>query len=113
MAPLDLRPAQFSVLHVLKHNPGTRPSQLAEALAIKRTNFVPLLEELERRGLVERHRDPMDGRAFSLHLSAEAEVLLRRAERLVRAHERRMTARLEAGGAAHLLRLLSQLTAAV
>jgi len=110
MAALELRPAQFSVLHVLRHNPGVRPSQVAEALAIKRTNFVPLLDELEGRGLVERRRDPEDGRAFSLHLSAEGEALLRRAERLVRTHERRVAARLEPGGAAQLLRLLRQLT---
>lgn len=113
MAALDLRPAQYSVLHVVQRNPGPRPSQVAEALGIKRTNFVPLLDELERAGLVERKRDPADGRAFTLHLLAGGEALLRRADRLVRAHERRLAKRLEPGGAEHLLRLLGQLSGGV
>ena len=111
MAALDLRPAQYSVLHVIKHNPGLRPSQVAEALGIKRTNFVPLLGELEGAGLVERKRDPTDGRAITLHLLPEGEALLHKAEHAVRAHERRVAKRLEPGGAEHLLRLLGQLAA--
>jgi DNA-binding MarR family transcriptional regulator len=93
---------------VIHHNPGLRSSHVAEALGIKRTNFVPLLDELERRGLVGRHRDPRDGRAFTLRLTPEGEALLRRATRRVQAHERRVAERLEPGGAAHLLRLLGQ-----
>ena len=111
MAALDLRPAQYSVLHVIQHSPGLRPSQVAEALGIKRTNFVPLLDELGRSCLVERKRDLQDGRAITLHLMAEGEALLRKADRVVRAHERRLAKRLEPGGAEHLLRLLGQLAA--
>lgn len=111
MAALDLRPAQYSVLHVIGLNPGLRPSQAAEALGIQRTNFVPLLDELERHGLVERARDPDDKRAVALRLTGDGEALLRRATRRVRAHEKRMTERLEPGGADHLLRLLDQLAA--
>ncbi len=111
MASLDLRPAQYSVLHVIQHNPGLRPSQVAEALGIKRTNFVPLLDELERAGLVERERDPTDGRAITLHLAGEGKALLRKADRAVQAHERRVAKHLEPGGAEHLLRLLGQLAA--
>ncbi len=109
MAALELRPAQYSVLHVIHHNPGLRPSHVAEALGIKRTNFVPLIEELERRGLAERGRDPRDGRALTLRLTADGEALLRRATQRVRAHERRLAERLEPGGAEQLLRLLGQL----
>ena len=109
MASLDLRPAQYSVLSVIGHNPGLRPSQAAEALGIQRTNFVPLLDELERHGLVERTRDPDDKRAVALRLTGDGEALLRRAARRVRAHEKRVAGRLEPGGADQLLRLLNQL----
>ena len=106
---LELSPAQFTVLHLLRHNPALRSGEVAEALGIKRANFVALLEGLERGGLVERRRDARDGRAATLHLLPEGEDLVRRAERLVRAHERRIVRRLEQGGAEHLLRLLEQL----
>ena len=97
MAPLDLRPAQYSVLNVIGHNPGLRPSQAAEALGIQRTNFVPLLDELERHGLVERTRDPDDKRAVALRLTGDGEALLRRAARGVRAPEQRVAERLAPG----------------
>ena len=109
MASLDLRPAQYSVLHVIGYNPGLRPSQAAEALGITRTNFVPLLDELERHGLVERARDQKDRRTVALRLTEDGEALLRRAARRVRAHEKRMAERLEPGGAEQLLRLLERL----
>ena len=55
-APFDIRPAQFSVLTVIERNPGLTQSQVAEALGIKRTNFVGMLDELEKRGLAERRQ---------------------------------------------------------
>ena len=110
VAGLELSPAQFTVMHLLRHNPPLRSAQLAAALGIKRANFVVLLERLERGGLVERRRDARDGRAATLHLLPEGEELVREAERRVRAHERRIARRLEPGGGATLLRLLAQLS---
>jgi len=54
-APFDVRPAQFSVLTIIERNPGLTQSQVAEALGIKRTNFVGMLDELEKRGLAREH----------------------------------------------------------
>src|SRR5436853_1820743 len=51
---VNIRPAQFSVLTVIAHNPGLTQSQVSAALGIKRTNFVALLDSLEERGLAER-----------------------------------------------------------
>src|SRR3954447_463222 len=109
MASLGLRPAQFSVLVLIEQNAGLRSSQIADALGIKRTNLVPLLDELEGKDLIERRRDPDDGRAFRLRLTKEGRALLDAAKRRVRAHERRLAKRLEPGGPDQLLRLLGQL----
>ena len=62
-AEADIRPAQFSVLLVLKHNPGLRATQVAAALGIKRTNFVAVLDELERRGFARRQAVADDRRS--------------------------------------------------
>src|SRR2546421_11132604 len=59
-APFDISPAQFAVLTVIERNPGLTQSQVAAALGIKRTNFVGLLDELERRALAERRQAPRD-----------------------------------------------------
>lgn len=106
----DIRPAQFSVLVILKYNPGLRATQVATSLGIKRTNFVPLLDGLESRGLAERRRVPGDRRASALFLTATGEAMLARLERLVEAHEARFAARLGPEGRFQLMGLLHRLT---
>jgi DNA-binding MarR family transcriptional regulator len=108
--PEDIRPVQFSVLLVLRHNPGLRATQVAFALGLKRTNFVPLLDELEARGLAERRRVPGDRRASALFLTAEGGRTLARLEQLHGERERAMAARLGPGGREALLGLLARLT---
>ena len=106
----EIRPVQFSVLAVLQQNPGLRATQVALALGIKRTNFVPLLDVLEARGLAERRRVKGDRRASALFLTPAGTALLERLMAMVDAHEARFAARLGAGGKMQLLSLLQRLT---
>ena len=102
--PLDLRPAQFSVLLVISRNPGLNQSEVAASLGIQRANFVALIDRLEKRGLVKRR--PLDRRSNALHLSAAGEALLARAVILQDELEASIEIRLGAGGKARLLELL-------
>ena len=111
VADLDLRPGQYWVLLMLHTNPGIRASQVAEALGIKRTNFVPLLDGLEARDLVARDRLERDRRAFALFLTEDGAALLQRAEAAVARHEQRLTLALGEAGKPALLELLARLTA--
>jgi DNA-binding MarR family transcriptional regulator len=106
----DIRPVQFAILLVLHHNPGLRATQVAFALGLKRTNFVPLLDELEARGLAERRRVPGDRRASALFLTGEGAATLVRLERIHAGREQALAARLGPGGRATLLGLLARLT---
>lgn len=90
----DISPAQFSVLIVLRHNPGLRQSRVSDALGIQRTNFVPLFDALARRGLVERRAVPGDRRASALFLTEAGAALLHRLEPLVASRNRRFVARI-------------------
>ncbi len=110
MAGEDMRTAQFSVLQVLKHNPGLRQIQVSAALGIKTTNFVPLFDELERRGLAERRPIAGDRRAKGLFLTPSGQEAMRRLEALVAAHEARFVARIGAEGKRQLLGLLHRLS---
>ena len=109
-APLGLRPGVFSVLLLVRHNPGVRPTDIGQALGIKRANFVPLLADLEGRGLVERRAVAGDRRSAALHLTPDGTALLRRADRVLRAHEARWRERLGQADADRLLELLRRLT---
>src|SRR5208282_3191955 len=86
MAEADIRTAQYSVLEVLRHNPGLRQTQVSAALGIKTTNFVPLFDALEKRGLAERRAIAGDRRARGLFLTQCGHDLLTRLETLVAAH---------------------------
>jgi DNA-binding MarR family transcriptional regulator len=93
-APFDIRPAQFSVLTVIERNPGLAQSRVAEALGIKRTNFVGMLDELETRGLAERRQTARDKRSHALYLTADGVALMRKLKPVIKAHESRIVARL-------------------
>ena len=105
-APFDIRPAQFSVLTVIERNPGLTQSQVAEALGIKRTNFVGMLDELETRGLAERRQTARDKRSYALYLTADGAALMRKLKPVLKAHESRIVARLGEEGRDALVALL-------
>lgn len=90
----DLRPAQYSILTVIEANPGLRQSQVALALGIKKTNFVAMIDALERRGLARRAPSDADRRALELRLTEAGAALMPRLHDIAAAHERRVIARL-------------------
>jgi len=90
----DLRPMQYAVLSLIQRNAGLRQNQVSETLGIKRTNFVPLLDELVRRGLVERRRMAGDRRAAALVLTEAGRALMDRLAAAAGAHEDRFTRRI-------------------
>ncbi len=105
----NIRPAQYSVLEVLRASPGLRQAQVSAALGIKTTNFVPLFDALEAAGLAERRAISADRRAKGLFLSERGATTLARLHTKVAAHEARFTARLGEDGKGVLLGLLARL----
>ena len=75
-AALDLRPAEYSVLVLIGDNPGSKQTEIAQALGIKRANFVALINGLERRGLTERRQVQGDRRSNALFLTAQGEQMM-------------------------------------
>lgn len=91
MAPLQLTPAQFSVLLLLDKNPGRNQTEIANTLGILRPNFVSLLDALESRDLLTRMRSPSDRRSHVLMLTDKGRATLTRAKKLVATrHEARL-----------------------
>jgi DNA-binding MarR family transcriptional regulator len=109
MKPVDLRPTQFAVLILINENPGVRQTEVCAALGLQKANFVPLLNELQHRGLAVRKAGAPDRRASALHLTARGEALLKKANELHSAWEASLEARLGANGREQLLGLLRQL----
>jgi DNA-binding MarR family transcriptional regulator len=108
LAPVDIRPAQYSVLIVIDRNPGLTQAELGRALAIKRANLVGMLNELERRKLARRVASPSDRRSHALHLTANGRQMLARFHRLALEHEKRATRALDLNEKRLLLELLAR-----
>jgi DNA-binding MarR family transcriptional regulator len=108
-AEVGIRPAQFSVLTVIAHNPGRTQSQVSAALGIKRTNFVALLDSLERRGLAVRRPAPTDRRSHALHLTDAGKAAVRRLNKKVDKLEASMISQIGKDGRVALLALLHRL----
>ncbi len=105
---VDLRPTQFAVLTLINENPGVRQTEVCEALGIQKANFVPLLNELERRGFAMRKSVAADRRSTALHLTPLGNSILQRARTIHEAYEDRFAARLGRRGRDQLLALLSK-----
>lgn len=109
VSPLQLTPAQFSVLLLLDRNPGRNQTEIANALGILRPNFVAMLDGLESRDLCARVRSANDRRSHSLMLTEKGRSVLARAKKLVATkHEARLN---ELLGPANREALLSMLSA--
>lgn len=106
---VGLRPTQFAVLTLIHENPGVRQTEVCAALGIQKANFVPLLNELQRRGLAVRKAGVADRRSSALHLTPQGLQLLRRAYELHAAWEARLVAKLGPRGREQLLALLTKL----
>ena len=79
VAPLELTPAQFSVLLLLDRNPGRNQTEIASTLGILRPNFVAMLDGLEGRNLCARIRSTNDRRSHQLVLTEKGKAVLSRA----------------------------------
>lgn len=93
-AKMKVRPAEFSVLAMIARTPGLKQTEIAEALGIKRANFVALMDGLEARGLADRRKGDIDRRSHSLHLTPEGERFVRKMVSTWNEHENRMIERL-------------------
>ena len=105
LAPLDLRPAQYSVLSVTRENPGLSQIALSQVLGIGRSGIVPLLDTLEARALVTRG-PAADRRSHALYLTAEGSALLAKADVLVQESQDRMIDKIGRRQHDQLLRIL-------
>ncbi|MEV0295779.1 MarR family transcriptional regulator [Nocardia sp. NPDC050710] len=112
LAPLGISPRHFGMLRLLRENDGQSQQQLCETLGIHRNVMVGLVDELEKRRLVERRKHPTDRRAHAVYLLPAAQDLLVRAQHEVQALEAELFATFDAEERATLLGLLQRLAVA-
>jgi DNA-binding MarR family transcriptional regulator len=74
----ELSPSQAAALSTINRHGPLTPSELADRERIRRPTATRLIAVLEEAGLVDRTRDPHDGRSFLVSLSPDGRELLAR-----------------------------------
>lgn len=87
---LDVTPGLFGVLVIIEANPDLKQSELARAAHLDRSTVVTVIDNLVRRGLVERRTALHDRRSNAIRLTADGIALLRKLKRQVNQHEKRL-----------------------
>jgi DNA-binding MarR family transcriptional regulator len=110
-AGTDIRPADYGALIIIAHNPDLTQSAVGEALGIKRSNLVPLVERLEKRGLIQRKPAAADRRAYALTLTDEGTSVLKSLDAKRARHEARLRNQVGDERVADLIDMLHRLAA--
>jgi DNA-binding MarR family transcriptional regulator len=82
------KPGRFATLTIIARNPGISQTELSQANGRDKSSLTPVVEDLVRRGLVERKRTNNDRRAYRLNVTPEGKKTLTVMTRCARRHER-------------------------
>lgn len=112
LAPLNIRPAQYSVLTAIGCNPGRSQADIGEALGVERARMVRLLDDLEKRGLIQRLSSTQNRRSHCLFLTKEGCENLERIHLLAAKHEAHLARKIGVRRRAILLKLMKEVARA-
>lgn len=85
-------PRYLGLLMIIRENPGSNQSSLAEAVGLRRSSLVAILDQLERDRIVRRDAVPGDRRSKAVRLTGYGERLLAELTEEAEAHEAALTA---------------------
>jgi DNA-binding MarR family transcriptional regulator len=104
-------PGRFATLTIIGRNPGISQTELSQACGRDKSSITPVIEDLVRRGLVERKRGNSDRRAWRLMLTGSGKKALATLTRCARTHERNLNRIVGRSERARFLAILKQLAA--
>jgi len=81
-------PGRFATLTLIARNPGISQTELSHANGRDKSSLTPVVEDLVRRGLVERKRMREDRRTYRLNVTPAGKKALTMLTRCARRHER-------------------------
>ena len=114
LKPYDLTPTQYNVLRILRGSPdGLCRNDLGSRLVTRVPDVTRLLDRMERTGLIERHRGGGDRRYVTTALTEKGQKLVDKLDREVCAIHNRQIGHLGAKKARLLVKLLSEVRAAL
>tara|TARA_R110001592_G_scaffold363396_2_gene687657 strand:- start:73999 stop:74490 length:492 start_codon:yes stop_codon:yes gene_type:complete len=110
---LHMAPGHYTVLSLIELNPGINQSRLAQSMFLDRSSMVPILDQLEKKGWIERKRPPTDRRSYALHLTRAGRAALKLADKEVQGLEESIATEMGHDKRASLLTLIKQFQTAL
>jgi DNA-binding MarR family transcriptional regulator len=107
LVALELVPAHAGILRILTGKPGMSQCALAMALGTLPSRMVAYVDELERKGLLERRQHESDRRNNALYLTKAGRTAYRATSRLTQEHQQALLAGLSEQQRMQLAELLS------
>jgi DNA-binding MarR family transcriptional regulator len=87
-----VRPGRFAALMVISRNPGISQAALGQTIARDKSSVTPLIQELQRLGLIERRSSAEDRRRVELYLTGAGKKQLERLRRVAGEHDANLDA---------------------
>jgi DNA-binding MarR family transcriptional regulator len=100
----DLRPGYFTLLMLIKENPGITQTAISQASGRDKSTLTPALRQLEESGYIGRERIDHDRRSFNLTLTPAGEEAVAQLSEHARAHEAQLDRIIGAEGKAAFIR---------
>ncbi len=99
----------YTILMLIRNNPGQNQTTLAKTVKLDRSTMVPILDQFERLGWVQRQPFAGDRRAYALHLTKTGEKKLKELDVKVKKMESHITKKLGKSDKEQLVKLLKTL----
>src|ERR1700686_2160615 len=88
LEPLGFTPAHAGIFRIIAANPGLSQQELAAKLGMYASRLVAVIDDLEKRGLIERQPSNTDRRLYALHLTKSGKDQLSAIGLIAREHAR-------------------------
>jgi len=108
---INLTPPHAGILRMIASLPECSQKGLAERLGVLPSRMMILIDELDAKGLVKRHRSTKDRRNYALALTKHGEKVLQKLSRLAAEHEAYLCAVLNAEEKSTLAKLCRKIAA--
>ena len=89
-APYQSSPVRFTLLEQVNELPGSTQATLASLMDVDRTTLVPIISDMEAKGLLRKKVLSTDKRAFQIWITQKGKKLLDELRPLAHAHEQRL-----------------------
>jgi DNA-binding MarR family transcriptional regulator len=106
-------PGRFATLTLIARNPGISQTELSHANGRDKSSLTPVVEELVKRGLVERKRMDSDRRTYRLNVTPAGKKVLTTMTRCARRHERNLDHVIGARDRKRFIQILKKIAAEI